>query len=44
MLGFKFDMPRRESTLKDKARPIYLDMQVRIPLPFFQAGHSARKP
>jgi len=29
MLGFKLEVPRREETLKGKARPIYLDMQVR---------------
>jgi hypothetical protein len=29
MLGFKLEVPRREGTSKDKARPIYLDMQVR---------------
>lgn len=29
MLGFKLEVPRREGTLKGKARPIYLDMQVR---------------
>ena len=29
MLGFKLEAPRREGTLKGKARPIYLDMQVR---------------
>jgi len=29
MLGFKLEAPRREGVLKDKARPIYLDMQVR---------------
>ena len=28
MLGFKLDAPRRGGTLKDKAQPIYLDMQV----------------
>lgn len=28
MLGFKLEMPQREDSLKDKARPIYLDMQV----------------
>ncbi|KAJ3488970.1 hypothetical protein NLI96_g2457 [Meripilus lineatus] len=29
MLGFKLDMPQREDSLTGKARPIYLDMQVR---------------
>lgn len=28
MLGFKLEAPRREGGLQDKARPIYLDMQV----------------
>jgi len=28
MLGFKLEMPRREDSLKEKTRPIYLDMQV----------------
>jgi cysteine desulfurase len=28
MLGFKLEMPRREDSLKEKIRPIYLDMQV----------------
>lgn len=32
MLGFKLEVPRREGTLKGKARPIYLDMQVRFGL------------
>ena len=32
MLGFKLEVPRREETLKGKARPIYLDMQVRYSL------------
>ena len=32
MLGFKLEVPRREGTLKGKARPIYLDMQVRYTL------------
>lgn len=27
MLGFKLESPRRESAMKDKTRPIYLDMQ-----------------
>jgi hypothetical protein len=30
MLGFKLEMPRREGSLKEKTRPIYLDMQVRV--------------
>lgn len=28
MLGFKLEVPKREDNVKDKARPIYLDMQV----------------
>ncbi|TFY71878.1 hypothetical protein EVG20_g1131 [Dentipellis fragilis] len=32
MLGFKFELPRREDSLKDKARPIYLDMQATTPV------------
>ena len=32
MLGFKLEVPHREGTLKGKARPIYLDMQVRFSL------------
>ncbi|KIY50758.1 cysteine desulfurase [Fistulina hepatica ATCC 64428] len=32
MLGFKFDMPRREGSLKEKTRPIYLDMQATTPV------------
>ena len=31
MLGFKLEMPQREGSLKEKTRPIYLDMQVSIP-------------
>jgi hypothetical protein len=27
MLGFKLEMPRREDSVSDKVRPIYLDMQ-----------------
>jgi hypothetical protein len=27
MLGFKLEMPRREDSVSNKARPIYLDMQ-----------------
>ena len=30
MLGFKLEVPRRDDGLKAKARPIYLDMQVRV--------------
>lgn len=30
MLGFKLEAPRREGGLQDRARPIYLDMQVRF--------------
>ena len=29
MFGFKVEVPKREGNLKDKTRPIYLDMQVR---------------
>jgi hypothetical protein len=29
MLGFKLEMPRREGSVNEKIRPIYLDMQVR---------------
>ncbi|KAF9469224.1 cysteine desulfurase NFS1 [Collybia nuda] len=32
MLGFKLEMPRREGSLKEKARPIYLDMQATTPV------------
>jgi len=32
MLGFKLEAPRREGTLKGKARPIYLDMQATTPV------------
>ncbi|OCH92103.1 cysteine desulfurase NFS1 [Obba rivulosa] len=32
MLGFKLEMPRREGTLGEKARPIYLDMQATTPV------------
>ncbi|KAF5373678.1 hypothetical protein D9758_000873 [Tetrapyrgos nigripes] len=32
MLGFKFEMPRREGNVKEKARPIYLDMQATTPV------------
>lgn len=28
MLGFKLEMPKREDSVNEKARPIYLDMQV----------------
>jgi cysteine desulfurase len=28
MLGFKLEAPRREGSMSDKVRPIYLDMQV----------------
>lgn len=28
MFGFKIEVPKREGSLKDKTRPIYLDMQV----------------
>jgi hypothetical protein len=29
MLGFKLELPQREDGITKKARPIYLDMQVR---------------
>jgi len=32
MLGFKLEMPQREDSVKDKARPIYLDMQATTPV------------
>jgi len=32
MLGFKLDLPQREGTLNQKARPIYLDMQATTPV------------
>jgi len=32
MLGFKLEMPRREDSLKEKIRPIYLDMQATTPV------------
>ncbi|KAF8234881.1 cysteine desulfurase NFS1 [Tricholoma matsutake] len=32
MLGFKLEMPRRENSLKEKPRPIYLDMQATTPI------------
>ena len=28
MLGFNLEVPKREGSLKEKTRPIYLDMQV----------------
>ncbi len=31
MLGFKLEMPRREGSVHEKIRPIYLDLQVRGP-------------
>lgn len=31
MLGFKLGMPHLDGSLKEKARPIYLDMQVHPP-------------
>ena len=46
MLGFKLETPKREDSVKDKARPIYLDMQASrartcawflVPLSSFQA-------
>lgn len=32
MLGFKLDAPNRENNLKEKTRPIYLDMQATTPV------------
>ncbi|KDQ61108.1 hypothetical protein JAAARDRAFT_32108 [Jaapia argillacea MUCL 33604] len=32
MLGFKLDVPRREGSVLEKARPIYLDMQATTPV------------
>ncbi|KAF8201784.1 pyridoxal phosphate-dependent transferase [Pholiota molesta] len=32
MLGFKLEAPRREGSLEDKTRPIYLDMQATTPV------------
>ncbi|OBZ69259.1 Cysteine desulfurase, mitochondrial [Grifola frondosa] len=32
MLGFKLEMPRREGSVSEKARPIYLDMQATTPV------------
>ncbi|ESK94152.1 trna splicing protein [Moniliophthora roreri MCA 2997] len=32
MLGFKLEIPRREGTMKEKTRPIYLDMQATTPV------------
>jgi len=32
MLGFKLEMPRREGSMKEKTRPIYLDMQATTPV------------
>ncbi|KAJ3997288.1 pyridoxal phosphate-dependent transferase [Lentinula boryana] len=32
MLGFRLEMPQREGSLKEKARPIYLDMQATTPV------------
>ncbi|KAI0345297.1 cysteine desulfurase NFS1 [Trametopsis cervina] len=32
MLGFKLEVPKREDNVKDKARPIYLDMQATTPV------------
>jgi cysteine desulfurase len=29
MLGFKLELPQREDGITKKARPIYLDMQVK---------------
>jgi cysteine desulfurase len=48
MLGFKLEMPVREGSMKEKTRPIYLDMQVRGPLAPFcfilikKLGHDSR--
>ncbi|KAH6918440.1 cysteine desulfurase NFS1 [Coprinopsis sp. MPI-PUGE-AT-0042] len=32
MLGFKLEAPRREGSMSDKVRPIYLDMQATTPI------------
>jgi hypothetical protein len=32
MLGFKVEVAPRETAVTNKARPIYLDMQVSVPL------------
>ncbi|TFK42457.1 cysteine desulfurase NFS1 [Crucibulum laeve] len=32
MLGFKLEVPRREGSMKEKTRPIYLDMQATTPV------------
>jgi len=32
MLGFKFEIPRREGSITEKTRPIYLDMQATTPV------------
>ncbi|EJD02200.1 cysteine desulfurase [Fomitiporia mediterranea MF3/22] len=32
MFGFKIEVPKREGSLKDKTRPIYLDMQATTPV------------
>ncbi|KAJ4475695.1 cysteine desulfurase NFS1 [Lentinula aciculospora] len=32
MLGFKLELPQREGSLKEKTRPIYLDMQATTPV------------
>ena len=42
MLGFKLEMPRREDNVKDKTRPIYLDMQVRFRYSFVEVAFSPR--
>jgi cysteine desulfurase len=36
MFGFKIEVPKREGSLQDKTRPIYLDMQVRLFVPVIQ--------
>jgi hypothetical protein len=50
MFGFKIEVPKREGSLKDKTRPIYLDMQAsqtyisldRRPMLICPPGHNTR--
>jgi hypothetical protein len=39
MLGFKLEMPRREGSMKEKTRPIYLDMQACVSTFRLQLSH-----
>lgn len=39
MLGFKLEMPQHEGNLKEKVRPIYLDMQVSVTTFQLDPGH-----